>query len=65
MSIGGTCQGGIAALWWREIGWPTPVKAVPASSQAKGSRYQGDTEMRYSEPATAPRVRMAPHQALP
>lgn len=25
----------------------TPVNAVPAMNQAKGSRYHGDTEMRY------------------
>ena len=25
----------------------TPVKAVPAMNQAKGSRYHGQTEMRY------------------
>lgn len=29
-----------------DVHWsPTPVKAVPASAQAKGSRYQGATEM--------------------
>jgi len=27
------------------------VKAVPAKAQAKGSRYQGEMEMRYSDSA--------------
>lgn len=43
----------------------TPVKAVPAMNQAKGSRYQGETLMRYRladiatmEVTTAPQALM-------
>jgi len=42
----------------------TPVKAVPESAHARGSRYQGEMEMRYNEAAmdtidvsTAPHAR--------
>lgn len=34
----------------------TPVKAVPAMNHAKGSRYQGDTLIRYRLAATLLRV---------
>lgn len=40
----------------------TPVKAVPASAQAKGSMYQGALEMSHSAPAMdASVVNTAPH----
>jgi hypothetical protein len=40
------------------------VKAVPAMNQAKGSRYQGDTEMRYRLAATLDSVMATADQAL-
>ena len=42
----------------------TPVKAVPASAQAKGSRYQGETEIIYRLAATEPSVVATAPQAL-
>ena len=32
----------------------TPVKAVPAKAHARGRRYHGETEMRYSARAMEP-----------
>lgn len=51
---GRQCPVPAAHLW--PASWPTtkkPVKAVPASAQAKGSRYQGEMAMRYSDAAMA------------
>jgi hypothetical protein len=42
----------------------TPVKAVPAMNQAKGSRYHGDTLIRYRLAATLVRVMAIALQAL-
>jgi hypothetical protein len=42
----------------------TPVKAVPAMNQAKGSRYHGDTLIRYRLAATLVKVMATALQAL-
>ncbi len=55
----------IGAPWtqyWPACSSLTPVKAVPAKAQAKGSRYQGEMEMRYSASAKERiEVTTAPH----